>query len=297
MKNIKEVENFWNSNPCELIPFDQDNEVAVFEKIEKDRYSRQGKIAYYAQFGSFKGKKVLEIGCGIGTDGLQYARGGAIYTGVDLTEEGIKIAKRRFEIFQQKGEFLKVNAETLPFPDNYFDHVYSFGVIHHSTCPEKLVSEIYRVLKPHGTITIMLYNRTSFYYLFEVSILRKLFFKICDKKRFMRAVFKLFSQRLRDRFELYRAKLEAMKKVCPRPSTEEWISMNTDDVFCPIARVYSKREAIKLFSKFKKFRSEVWFIDKDNWALSLIFGKFIPKRGSDWLENKSGWFRMIMAQK
>jgi ubiquinone/menaquinone biosynthesis C-methylase UbiE len=298
MKNIKEVEHFWNEHPCDLLPYNQQDELAVFEKIEKDRYARLNKIIAYANFTSFKGKRVLEVGCGIGTDALQFAKSGAFYTGVDLTEAAISIAQRRFNLLNQRGEFIKLNAEELPFPDNYFDHVYSFGVIHHSPYPEKIISEIHRVLKPEGTITVMLYNRDSFYYLIEVSIMRKLFFKVCDKKRLLHLIFGLFSQRLSQRFESFRAKLEVMKKRCPNPATEEqWISMNTDDVFCPIARVYSVQEAKNLFQAFKNFSTEVWFIDKDNWALWLIFGRFIPRPLEAWLEKKYGWLRMIKARK
>jgi len=297
MKNIKDVENFWNDHPCDLLPYNQQDEIAVFEKIEQDRYARLNKIVAYADFAFFKDKRVLEVGCGIGTDALRFARNGAFYTGVDLTEAGIRIAQRRFDLFNQKGEFIKVNAEELPFPDDYFDHVYSFGVIHHSPYPEKIVSEIHRVLKPAGTITVMLYNRSSFYYLIEVSIIRKLFFKICGRKKLLRLIFKLFNQRLCQRFELFRGKLEAIKKKCPHPTQEQWVSMNTDDVFCPIARVYSAGEARNLFKAFKNFTTEVWFIDKDNWALWFLFGRFITKPLVMWLEKKYGWLRMIKANK
>lgn len=297
MKNIKDVENFWNEHPCELLPFEQGNEKAVFEKIERDRYSNLEKLPAFADFASFKGKKVLEIGCGIGTDGLQFSRAGAIYTGVDLTEEGIRVAKRRFELFGQRGEFLKVNAEALPFPDNYFDHVYSFGVIHHSPHPENIVFEIYRVLKPGGSITVMLYNRSSFYYLIEVCIIRKLFFRICEKKRLLQSIFRLFGDRLYQRFESYRSKLEAMKNKCPRPTQDQWVSMNTDDVFCPIARVYSAYEAKDLLKAFKNIKTYVWYIDKNNWLLWVFLGMLIPKSLAGWLERKSGWLRMIEANK
>ena len=185
----------------------------------------------------------------------------------------------------------------LPFPDNYFDHVYSFGVIHHSPCPERIVSEIYRVLRPGGTITVMLYNRSSFYYFLEVNIIRKLFFKICDKRTLLRCIFKLFGQRLSQRFETFRAKLEVMKKSYPHPTIEQWISMNTDDVFCPISRVYSYKEARGLFKEFDNFKSEVWFIDKENWFLWLVLGKFIPSAVANYLERSFGWLRMIQANK
>ncbi|HPL82739.1 MAG TPA: methyltransferase domain-containing protein [Candidatus Omnitrophota bacterium] len=298
MKSAQEVEKFWNENPCGASAyFSGSAKRDAFTAIEKERYAKQDKIAAYASFGSYKGKRVLEIGCGIGSDGIQFARAGAFYTGVDVTEAAVAISRERFELFNQKGEFIKINAEKLPFADGSFDYVYSFGVIHHSPCPEKIVSEINRVLKPGGKITVMLYNRSSFYYLLEVSILRKLFFSICDKKRLCGKLFGIFGKRHAMRFESYREKLARYKSINGKPSSEEWISMNTDDVFCPISRVYSAGQSRRLFTDFKNFKTTVWFIDKDNWFLWFVFGKFIPRGLYRILENHSGWFRMIQADK
>jgi len=298
MKTIESVESFWDSNPCGLPrAYDPDDKKRLFAEIEKERYSKQVEIPLYAGFNTHKGQKVLEIGCGIGTDGIQFARGGASYTGIDLTSAGVDIARERFELFGQKGNIVKGNAEKLPFEDNYFDYVYSFGVIHHSTSPEKIVKEIYRVLKPGGTLTVMLYNKTSFYYLIEVKFIRRLFFEICDKRALCRAIFSVFNKRYAARFEAFREKLEKMKSLNRRPTWDEWVSMNTDDVFCPIARVYSRGQAKKLFSDFRNFTSEAWFIDKDNWFLWFVFVKFLPANMQSWLERRYGWFRMISAGK
>ena len=298
MADIKVVESFWNANPCGMPrDWDTNDHRRIFEEGEKWRYSKQSRISKYADFNSSHGKKVLEIGCGIGTDGIQFARSGAIYTGVDLTDAAIQISKERFSLFGQQGEFIKLNAETLPFPDNYFDYIYSFGVIHHAPYPEKIVSEIYRVLKPGGKVTVMLYNRTSFYYLIEISMLRKVLWWFCNRKNFCNLFFSLFSRHWRYRFESFRLKLEKMKTVNKKPNRYEWVSMNTDDVFCPISRVYSKAESKQLFNAFEDFKSEVWFIDKDNWLLWLALGRFMPKLVQDWLEFNFGWFRMIQAEK
>lgn len=295
---IKEVQSFWDANPCGLPKMNrQADKAAFFRCIETDRYTKQPKILSYANCSSFKNKRVLEVGCGIGTDAIQFAKAGALYTGVDLTAMAIKVAKERFEISSQNGDFAQIDAENLPFPDNYFDHVYSFGVIHHSPNPKKIVSQIYRVLKPGGTITVMLYNRTSFYYVLEVRFIRRLFFAVCDKKGLCNLMFSFFGTRIKKRLESYRNKLEQIKCINKNPTAEEWISMNTDDVFCPIARVYSEIEARKLFYLFSEFHSEVWFIDKDSWFLWLIFGRFMPRVIESWLERKFGWFRMIEGKK
>ncbi len=88
-----------------------------------------------------------------------------------------------------------------------------------------------------------------------------------------------------------------MKRINRFPTLQEWISMNTDDVFCPLARVYSRKEAKLLFNAFRDFKTETWFIDKDNWFLWLVFGRFIPRSFEKWIESHFGWFRMIQAQK
>ncbi|MFH1504408.1 MAG: methyltransferase domain-containing protein [Candidatus Omnitrophota bacterium] len=171
------------------------------------------------------------------------------------------------------------------------------GVIHHSPNPEKIVDEIHRVLKPGATATIMLYNKTSFYYLIEVKIIRKLFFAICDKEKLCKKMFALFGKRNARRFEGFREKLAKMKAVNPAPTNDEWVSMNTDDVFCPIARVYSKRDVKKLFYKFRDVKTSVWFIDKEFWFLWLALGGIIPLFFEKWLERNFGWFRMIQVKK
>ncbi|MFH1504742.1 MAG: class I SAM-dependent methyltransferase, partial [Candidatus Omnitrophota bacterium] len=209
----------------------------------------------------------------------------------------IEIAKDRFNIFNKTGDLRKINAEKLPFSDESFDHVYSFGVIHHSPYPQKIVDEIYRVLKPQGTATIMLYNRMSFYYLLEVKIIRKLFFAICHKDNFCKRLFMLFNKQRISRLEVFRKKLAEIKAIKNNPTNDEWISMNTDDVFCPIARVYSKLEAKRLFYKFRSFKTTLWFIDKENWILWQAISRIIPVFIERWLETNFGWFRMIQIRK
>ena len=128
---------------------------------------------------------MVEIGCGLGTDGIEFAKRGANYIGVDLTPKSVELTQERFQVFGVPGRFEVANAETgLPFPDASVDHVYSFGVIHHSPTPEKIVGEIYRILRPGGTFTVMLYNRNSINYYIEIMFLRRLF-RWCLLPKFM----------------------------------------------------------------------------------------------------------------
>jgi len=142
-----------------------------FREIALHRYNIQYRyIPSIAEFDSWKNKNVLEIGCGVGTDGLQYARNGANYTGVDLTKRAVETAKKHFKLFGVDGKFIQTNAERLPFDDNTFDLVYSFGVLHHTPNFQDAFDEVHRVLKPGGKAIVMLYARGWKHYFFRVFI-------------------------------------------------------------------------------------------------------------------------------
>jgi SAM-dependent methyltransferase len=233
---------------------------------------------------------VLEIGCGIATDGLEFARNGANYVGVDLTPHSIELAKERFDLWGVPGRFEIANAENgLPFTEGSFDHVYSFGVIHHSPAPERIAREILRVLRKGGTFTVMLYNRSSINYYVEIMFLRKLL-RWCLFPDFMPGLMASITG-----FE--RWKLEGHRKILKergRISKEDWISMNTDGPYCPLARVYDRREAAKLFKDFGNLRQEVWEFNLDHWS---FVGRAIPKAIAAWIGRRWGWHRMIYGVK
>ena len=105
------------------IPEKTDRE--YFDKIKTRRYMLEPFILNIARFNEYMGRNVLEIGCGIGMDGIEFAKNGAIYTGIDLSDESVMLCKRHFEIFGQCGKILNIDAENLPFKDNSFDLVYS----------------------------------------------------------------------------------------------------------------------------------------------------------------------------
>jgi SAM-dependent methyltransferase len=232
----------------------------------------------------------LEIGCSIATDGLEFAKRGANYTGVDLTPHSIELARERFGLFGVNGKFVAVNAEEkLPFPDESFDHAYSFGVIHHSPDPARIVGEIHRVLRKGGSFTVMLYNRTSINYYIEIMFLRKLF------RWFL---LPSFMPRLMSSLPgLDRWKLEGHRELFlknPNMSKQQWISINTDGPFCPLADVYDEKQAAALFKNFTNVRQEVWEFNREHWS---VLGKLIPVPLERWLGRRWGWHRMIYGTK
>ena len=156
----EEVRAFWQAHPCGTKFADAEPGTRRFyELVEKHRYDGEWHIPAAAGFADTRGSLVLEIGCGLGTDGAQFAKAGAEYTGVDLTEAAIELARRRFELFNLPGHFQTADAERLEFADETFDVVYSHGVLHHTPDPETAVSEIHRVLKRGGRIRLPGFTR------------------------------------------------------------------------------------------------------------------------------------------
>lgn len=164
---IGDVKEFWNKNPLASadIPYERGTSeyFAYYNKMRERNESVEFSYKLH-EYKSFKGKKVLDVGSGNGYVLSKYAAEGAEVFGVDITETGIALCKKRFELLKLKGNFEVANAEELPFEDETFDCVCSMGVLHHVPNTEKAVSEIHRVLKPGGLLIVMFYNRDSAWY-------------------------------------------------------------------------------------------------------------------------------------
>jgi SAM-dependent methyltransferase len=147
---IERVREFWDRRPCNIRHSPKPvGTREYFDEVEKRKYFVEPHIPGFAQFERWKGKKVLEIGCGIGTDAVNFARAGADYTGVELSPKSLELTMKRFEVYGLKGRFYLGNAEELSkfVPVEPYDLIYSFGVIHHT---------------PHHTeIRVMLYSKWS----------------------------------------------------------------------------------------------------------------------------------------
>jgi 2-polyprenyl-3-methyl-5-hydroxy-6-metoxy-1,4-benzoquinol methylase len=287
---LDEVEQFWSAHPCGS---DQSSAVSrreYFQEIENRRYRLIRDIPEMARFGHFAGKEVLEVGCGIGTDGVQFARHGASYTGINLDAGSTQLAKECFAVCQATGTIAQMNAEAMSFPDNSFDHVYSLGVIHHTPHPERIVKEIHRVLRPGGSITVMIYNRSSINYHVEIMFLRKIF-RLLLTPRFAPRFFAFA-------LGLDTSKLDRHRSIMlsERMTPERWISINTDGPDCPLARVYSRAEALSLFRSggFRELRTSIRFFNTEHYG---YLGRCIPAGLADALGRRWGWSRWIEGRK
>jgi ubiquinone/menaquinone biosynthesis C-methylase UbiE len=157
----QEVYEFWNKASCgEALFLSGDTREAYIAHAGR-RYELEPFIKEFGEFSKAAGKTVLEIGVGLGADHALWAQAGARLYGIDLTHRAIDHTKRRFKLLQLESNLQQSDAENLPFPDSFFDIVYSWGVLMCSPNPQKAYDEVYRVLKPGGVAKLMIYQKWS----------------------------------------------------------------------------------------------------------------------------------------
>jgi ubiquinone/menaquinone biosynthesis C-methylase UbiE len=212
---------------------------------------------------------MLEVGCGIGVDSIQFARAGNEMTLLDLTFESLKITKNRFEREGLKANYVEGDAENLPFQDSTFDMVYSYGVIHHSPNTEKSVSEIYRVLKPGGKAVIMLYSKYS------AMVYSNL----------------LINEGIR---QGYLFKYKSLQKVINHRTELQSAKDGNEPV---LTRVFSKKEIYKMFSSFENVKIDTQYLTLGMLAQLRYLLVFIPKNIKLKMHKWFGWNHIIFAVK
>lgn len=163
---VEKVKEYWNSRPCNIRH--SPSEVGTrqyFDEVEARKYFVEPHIPGFAEFEKWKGKKVLEIGCGIGTDTMNFARAGAKVTALDLSDKSLELARKRAEVYglSDRIKFYHGSAEELSsiIPVEPYDLIYSFGVIHHTPHPERVIEQIKHFVKPDTAVKIMVYYRYS----------------------------------------------------------------------------------------------------------------------------------------
>jgi len=291
--DLKErVRAFWQAHPCGTKFSDAEmGTPEFFERVEAHRYTKEWHIPEAADFAGARGLRVLEIGCGMGTDGAQFAQAGAHYTGIDLTEAAIELARKRFELSGLEGEFRVADAEHLDFADNSFDRVYSHGVLHHTPDTARAVAEIHRVLKPGGRAAVMLYHRGSYNYRVGIRVLRRAGARLLKSEGGIRIIHRLTGEpveSLREHAGLLKAGSSGYL------ASDEFLSQSTDGAGNPLARVYSRREARELFKDFQKVNLHAYFLNK---RFIPLIGKLLSRTVESALASRWGWHLWIYATK
>jgi SAM-dependent methyltransferase len=182
--NIKRnSRTWWEEHPMDYVGYrpwrdnaDPEKQREFFRTIDHE-FARQAYFAHspgrplfsrLIDYGALTGRRVLEIGSGLGAISGELARQGARVTSVDLTATGVTAATARFRLDTCNGAAVQADAERLPFHRDTFDFVWSWGVLHHTPRTAEAILEARRVLRPGGELSIMLYNRASFYNWFNV---------------------------------------------------------------------------------------------------------------------------------
>lgn len=162
------VHDYWNVQPPHKATEDAKKyDLKWYQSISEHRWSVVPYYWDFVGFDKYAGKKILEIGCGAGTDACEFARHGAQVTALDITDHAIELTSTRAKVENLDIECIKYDGRSLPFDVNSFDVVYSCGVLHHSPFMDNLFADTHRVLKPGGELVMMLYHRNSAIYYYS----------------------------------------------------------------------------------------------------------------------------------
>ncbi|MBI2870616.1 MAG: class I SAM-dependent methyltransferase [Candidatus Omnitrophica bacterium] len=156
------VQSYWDAHIHDSVIARQEAGTELFfQELAEYHFDKLDYLMRVAGFDRYAGKRVLEVGCGIGIDLVRFARGGARVTGVDLSERAVELAGKNFSYQGLAAQLEVMDGEALKYADSSFDFVYAHGVLQYTPNPERMVSEIRRVLKPGGEALLQVYNRWS----------------------------------------------------------------------------------------------------------------------------------------
>jgi SAM-dependent methyltransferase len=157
-----DVRRYWETHIHDLeITQHPSGSVGFFADLEQYHFEKLHHLPRLVPFEHSGGRRVLDVGCGAGTDLVRFARAGALVTGVDLAASSIALARQNFALEGRHADLVVADGERLPFAERSFDLVYAHGVMQYTTDAAALVRECRRVLKPGGTAIFQVYNRIS----------------------------------------------------------------------------------------------------------------------------------------
>lgn len=164
MITIDQVRDFWDARPCNVRHSDQPiGTRAYFDEVERKKFTAEPHIPTFCEFDRWRGLRVLEIGCGIGTMAKNFASHGAEYTGVELSGESLSLAQQRLQVYGLPGSFYHCDAEHLTdtVPVEPYDLVFTWGVIHHSPNPGRILEQARQYMRSGSVLKVMVYATTS----------------------------------------------------------------------------------------------------------------------------------------
>jgi SAM-dependent methyltransferase len=299
---LASVYDFWNFEACGSHYVRAKRGTPEFyEEYRQLRYNVEWHIPLLVPFAQTKGKKVLEIGCGNGADGVMFALAGADYTGVDLTNAAIEATRMHFDVLGLKGRFQIENAESLSFADESFDFIYSHGVLHHTSSPENAFAEVHRVLKTGGDALLMLYHKRSFnYYVRILGYMRaRVFLRIltrmgrhaADRSALAKKMINLRGNADGSIWQIHYENF--LRHGWSYLRSENFVHHATDGPECPVAQVYTARG---LRDTFKQFRS-IQFKTAHFPLRKYAFAKWAALSLERWLASKLGWYLFVYLKK
>ena len=263
----REAMRLWNADPCGgAAGGAPEGSQDFFASIDRDRYGAYAPwLPSAGEFDRHSNEYLLEIGCGMGTDLASFARGGARTVAVDLTTRHLSIAKQRLHGQGSPVRLVRSDGEILPFRDETFDVVYSFGVLHHTPGTQTAIDEAYRVLKPGGRAIIAMYHRDSAFYWFYTI--------------FIRGVLK--AGLLRQGYRRLVADIEQHD--------------HTDAL--PLVKVYSRGQLQRLFARFRFVETEVHHLQPSHFSYLAPIARRLPASWMDAASRHLGWYVFAKATK
>jgi ubiquinone/menaquinone biosynthesis C-methylase UbiE len=289
----KSIEQWWDENPFSYgtsgkntdqvgSVTDEEMTLEYFDKLST-KFKKHGGVqnpsadtrpilTELVDYNSLRGKKVLDIATGPGIFLVEFAKAGALATGIDITSYAIKHASRNLELRNLKADVIKMDAQNLEFPDATFDYVHAWGCVMHMPDTEKAIKEIHRVLKPGGKALIYIYNRNSWTFWFNFIFIRGILLG------------KLFTYK----FDIDR--------LTTRYADGATIGGS------PLAKFYSKRKFKAMVDScgFSKSEFTIWSrsSEAESWPLrSFPLFKFLPRSTRKWLSGKIGLALIALVQK
>ena len=270
MEIKNKIKNYWNNRPCNIKHSSKKFlSKEYFDEIEHKKYFVEPHIPSFADFKKWNGKKVLEIGCGIGTDSINFVRNGAILTIVEFSEKSLEVCKERFKVFGLEATFYCGDVEKLSefLPLEQFDLIYSFGVIHHTENPSKAFKEISMYMNDNTELRVMLYSKISY----------KLFWVMMENN----------IREMNDMENLIRKNAEAQYD-------------------CPVAYTYTFEEIEYLLKdngiKVEKiWKDHIFSYDIENYKKNIYvkdkYWKNVDEKLFKEFEKELGWHTMVIATK